>query len=145
VSPSFFSGGRRNSHAILFDIPCDNDPGGTIDMRVSCDSSFSYQACGTSIRGDLSVPPGQTKDHGPNISGNGTSFYANGQFKWKFLITGEVDKDKNNVANLTLREAKTHKETKATATLKSPSYDTMDFVVVWPKGLTAKATLKRKS
>jgi hypothetical protein len=94
---------------------------------------------------EVDVPPGQTKDHGPNISGTGTSFYANGQFKWKFLITGEVDKDKNNVANLILREAKTHKETNATATLKSPSYDTMDLVVVWPKGLTAKATLKRKS
>jgi hypothetical protein len=91
----------------------------------------------------VSVPPGQPKDRSPLIKGTGTSFYANGQFRWKFLISGYVTEEADNIAKLTLNEAKTHKETQATATLLSPSYDKMDFVVDWPSGLKAKATLTK--
>jgi hypothetical protein len=89
-------------------------------------------------------PPSGGNAHSPLITGSGSTFYTNGQFKWKFQITGYVTLGSVNIAKLTLIEFQTKKSTRATATLISPDYKKMDFVIDWPNGLKAKALLTRK-
>jgi hypothetical protein len=107
---------------------------------------------GTAILGDTleitlkqekaKAPAGSTQNSSPLIEGDGTSFTKSGQILKKFLIVGNVLESSSDVADLKLTEFQTHKETTARATLNAAK-DQIDFVVNWPSGLKAKATLKK--